>query len=124
MEFFGIPVNDEILSNPRARDVLAIGKQFIGSEVYEDLLHRLEKASLNERQTIQSFYEILAGLNIEFQNGCFEALVKKLSTHGGYQHVADRLKEGNENKTSSFGLSFTSVCNCPVLNLGISSDLV
>ncbi|PFX16329.1 hypothetical protein AWC38_SpisGene19409 [Stylophora pistillata] len=96
VEFFGIPVNDEILSNPRARDVLAIGKQFVGSEVYEDLLHRLEKASLNERQTIQSFFEILAGLNIEFQNGCFDALVKKLSTHGGYQHVADRLKEGKD----------------------------
>ena len=38
MEFFGIPVNDEILSNPRPENVLGIGKQFVGSEVYDDLL--------------------------------------------------------------------------------------
>ncbi|XP_022805167.1 uncharacterized protein LOC111342359 [Stylophora pistillata] len=96
VEFFGIPVDDEILSNPQATDVLAIGRQFVASEVYEDLLDRLDKGNINERQATKSFYETLAGLKIEFQTECFEALVRNLSSHGGYQHVADRLKKGKD----------------------------
>ena len=92
MEFCGIPVNDEILSNPRPEHVLGIGKQFVGSEVYDDLLSRFSKGNMNQKQTIQSFYEALAGLKIETQDECFEALVEELSDFNVYGFVVDRLK--------------------------------
>ena len=123
VEFFGIPVNDEILSSPRPENVLGIGKQFVGSEVYDDLLSRFSKGNMNQKQTIKSFYEALAGLKIEIQDECFEALVEKLSDFNAYGFVMDRPKEGNDIKWSnSFHLSvksnpgivwfcFTSLCN-------------
>lgn len=98
MEFFGIPVNDEILSSPRPEHLLAIGKQFLGSEVYDDLSYRHEKGNMNSRQTIQSFYENLAGLKIEIQDECFEALNVGLREYHIYGFVVERLEEGNENK--------------------------
>ena len=101
MEFFGIPVNDEILSNPRPEHVLGIGKQFVGSEVYDDLLSRFSKGNMNQKQTMQSFYEALAGLKIEIQDKCFEVLVKELSEYVGFECVVDRVKEGNDIKRSS-----------------------
>ena len=98
MEFFGIPVNDEILSNPRPEHVLRTGKQFIGSEVYDDLFFPL---NMNQKQTMQSFYEALAGLKIEIQDKCFEVLVKELSEYVGFECVVDRVKEGNDIKRSA-----------------------
>nr|XP_058951952.1 uncharacterized protein LOC131779422 [Pocillopora verrucosa] len=94
VEFFGIPVNDEILSNPRPEQVLVIGKKFVGSGVYDDLLSRFDKGNMSQKQTIKSFYEALAGLNIETQDECFEALVKELNEYKVYGFVVDRLKEG------------------------------
>ena len=123
MEFFGIPVNDEVLSNPRPEHVLQIGRQFVGSKVYDDLLSRFIKGNINQKQTIQSFYEALAGLKIEIQDNCFEALVKELSNCNEYGFVVDRLQEGNDFKSSSslhlsvksnprlVSFCFTSLCN-------------
>ena len=109
MEFFGIPVNDEILSNPRPENVLGIGKQFVGSEVYDDLLSRFSKGNMNQKQTIQSFYEALARLKIETQDECFEALVKEMSRYEAFEFVGHRLQEGNDIKRSnSFHLSVKS----------------
>ena len=96
MEFCGIPVNNEILSNSRPEHVLGIGKQFVGSEVHDDLLSRFSKGNMNQKQTIQSFYEALAGLKIETQDECFEALVEELSDFNVYGFVVDRLQEGND----------------------------
>ena len=78
---------------------------------------------MNQKQTIQSFYEALAGLKIKIQDKCFEALVEELSDFNVYGFVVDRLKEGNDIKRSnSLHLSvksnsgivwfcFTSLCN-------------
>ena len=51
---------------------------------------------MNQKQTIQSFYEALEGLKIETQDECFEALVEELSDFNVYGFVVDRLKEGND----------------------------
>ena len=59
---------------------------------YDDLLSRLSKGNINQKQTIQSFYEALAGLKIETQDECFEALVEELSDFNVYGFVVDRLK--------------------------------
>ena len=101
MEFFGIPVNDEILSNPRPENVLGIGKQFVGSKVYDDLLSRFSKGNMNQKQTMQSFYEALAGLKIETQDEYFEALVKEMSRYDTFEFVGHRLQEGNDIKRSN-----------------------
>ena len=78
---------------------------------------------MNQKQTMQSFYEALAGLKIEIQDKCFEVLVKELSEYVGFECVVDRVKEGNDIKrSSSLHLSvksnsrlvwfcFTSLCN-------------
>ena len=80
----------------RVLSMFWIGKQFVGSEVYDDLLSRFSKGNINQKQTIQSFYEALAGLKIETQDECFEALVEELSDFNVYGFVVDRLKEGND----------------------------
>ena len=56
---------------------------------------------MNQKQTMQSFYEALAGLKIEIQDKCFEVLVKELSEYVGFECVVDRVKEGNDIKRSS-----------------------
>ena len=78
---------------------------------------------MNQKQTIQSFYEALARLKIETQDECFEALVKEMSRYEAFEFVGHRLQEGNDIKRSnSFHLSvksnsrlvwfcFTSLCN-------------
>ena len=78
---------------------------------------------MNQKQTMQSFYEALAELKIEIQDKCFEVLVKELSEYVGFECVVDRVKEGNDIKrSSSLHLSvksnsrlvwfcFTSLCN-------------
>ena len=95
MEFFGIPVKYEILSNPRPEHVLD-WKTICWFRVYDDLLSRFSKGNINQKQTIQSFYEALEGLKIETQDECFEALVEELSDFNVYGFVVDRLKEGND----------------------------
>ena len=56
---------------------------------------------MNQKQTIQSFYEALAGLKIETQDECFEALVKEMSRHEAFEFVVNRLKEGNDIRRSN-----------------------
>ena len=92
MEFFGVPLNDDILLQARPEHVLAIGKRFVDSNIYDDHLHRLTTG--NKIQTLQSFFEVLAGLEIQVQDECFEELVKELSDVGVYTHVVTRLRKG------------------------------
>ena len=91
----------EFVENNHTQHVPGIGKQFFGSEVYDDLLSRFSKGNMNQKQTIQSFYQALAGLQIEIQDKCFEALVEELSDFNVYGFLVDRHKEGNDIKRSA-----------------------
>ena len=91
----------EFVENINTQHVPGIGKQFVGSEVYDDLLSRFSKGNMNQKQTIQSFYEALAGLKIETQDECFEALVKEMSRYDTFEFVGHRLQEGNDIKRSN-----------------------
>ena len=91
----------EFVENINTQHVPGIGKQFVGSEVYDDLLSRFSKGNMNQKQTIQSFYQALAGLKIEIQDKCFEALVEELSDFNVYGFLVDRHKEGNDIKRSA-----------------------
>ena len=88
MEFFGIPISDDILLEARPDQVLATGRRFVDSNVYDDHLHRLSTG--NRKQILQSYFEVLAGLEIQVQDECFEALVNDLNE----THVVERLREG------------------------------
>ena len=88
MDFFGVPVSDQILLEARPDEVLGIAKQFVGSSTYNSHLSRL--SSGRDDEVMQSFFEALAGLTSERQDECFQALVTELK----YDHVIDRLKEG------------------------------
>ena len=88
MDFFGVPVSDQILLEARPDEVLGIAKQFVPSSTYNSHLSRL--SSGRDDEVMQSFFESLAGLKSELQDECFQALVTELK----YEHVIDRLKEG------------------------------
>ena len=88
MDFFGVPVSDQILLEARPAEVLGIAKEFVDSSTYNSHLSRLSCG--REEEVMQSFYEALAGLTSERQDECFEALVSKLE----YDHVIDRLRKG------------------------------
>lgn len=88
MDFFGVPVSDQILLEARAGEVLGICKQFVDSSMYNSHLSRLSSGS--EEEVLQSFFETLAGLTSERQDECFQALVTELK----YEHVIDRLRKG------------------------------
>lgn len=90
MEFFGVPVNDEILLEASTSLVLSVGKRFVDRKTYDD--HH--EASGSKLTVLQSFFEALAGMTSELQDQCFEALVSELSKSEGTIHVAERLREG------------------------------
>lgn len=88
MEFFGVPVSDQMLLEARADEVLAICKRFVDRGTYKSHFDILTRG--NEEKVLQSFFEALAGMRSEVQDEIFEALVSELQ----YSHVVERLNEG------------------------------
>ena len=88
MDFFGVPLRDQILLEPRAEEVLAIGKRFVDSATYNTHLRRL--SAEGDEEVLHTFFEVLAGLTSERQDECFQALVTELN----YPHVIERLRKG------------------------------
>ncbi|KAJ7375910.1 hypothetical protein OS493_038125 [Desmophyllum pertusum] len=96
LEFFGVPISDQTLLEADPNLVLGIGKRFVDSETYDDHHNRL--SSGNKTSILRSFFEVLAGLESELQDECFEALVKELreSSEEGTAHVVARLRQGRD----------------------------
>lgn len=104
VEFFGVPVNDEILLQARAEIVLGICRPFVTDEVYEGHLHRLTNSIETNKQVLKSFFEVLAGLDSANQEECFEAIVYQLSTEEGLRHVVERLQTGKQRSLLLFNI--------------------
>lgn len=104
VEFFGVPVNDEILLQARADLVLGICRPFVTDEVYEGHLHRLTNGIETNKQVLKSFFEVLAGLDSADQEECFEAIVNQLSTEEGFAHVVERLQTGKQRSLLLFNI--------------------
>ena len=94
MEFFGVPLNDQTLSDAPAPLVLGTCRSFVPDETYEGHFHRLTSGNQTPTQVLRSFCEVLAGLDFDVQGECFEVLVNTLGTQLGSLHVAQRLQEG------------------------------
>ena len=92
MEFFGVPVNDEILLQAPAVLVLSTGKGFVDGQTYND--HHCRLSGTSEEKVLQSFFESLATMTIDLQEQCFQSLLSELNGSEGTKHVAERLGEG------------------------------
>ena len=106
VEFFGVPVNDEILLQARADLVLGICKPFVTGDIYEGHLHRLTNSIETNRQVLKSFFEVLAGMDSAAQEECFKAIVNQLSrsSEEGFAHVVERLKTGKQRFSLLFNI--------------------
>ena len=106
VEFFGVPVNDEILLQARADLVLGICRPFVTDEVYEGHLHRLTNSIETNKQVLKSFFEVLAGLGSADQEKCFQDIVNQLSrsTEEGFAHVVERLQTGKQRSLLLFNI--------------------
>ena len=107
VEFFGVPVNDEILLQARTEIILAICRPHVTDDIYEGHRHRLTNSIETNKQVLKSFFEVLAGLDSEDQEKCFEAIVNKLlssSTVEGFAHVVERLQTGKQRSLLLFNI--------------------
>ena len=94
VEFFGVPLNDQTLSDAPAPLVLGTCRTFVTDETYEAHFHRLTSGNQTPTQVLRNFFEVLAGLDFDVQEECFEIIVKVLRAQSGSMHVAERLQEG------------------------------
>ena len=62
---------------------------------YEDFCKQCDYQG--ERRVLRSFFEFLAGLTLENQQSCFEAIVRKLRNQGNLDHIIQRLEKGKLN---------------------------
>ena len=104
VEFFGVPVNDEILLQARADLVLGICKPFVTDEIYEGHFRRFTNSIETNQQVLKSFFEVLAGLGSAAQEECFEAIVNQLSRSTGFTHVVERLQTGKQRSLLLFNI--------------------
>ena len=72
----------------------------IDEDRYKDFCKQCE--TKGDHRGLESFYEFLAGLTLENQESCFEAIVCTLhnqgsSTEGSLDHIIQRLQKGKLN---------------------------
>ena len=91
-----MPLNDAHLLDAEVGYVLGACRGFVSNEVYEGHFSRLTSGHQPPTQVLKSFFENLAELDSEHQDGCFEAIVKmhKEMNEEGSVPVVKRLQEG------------------------------
>ena len=98
VEFFGVPLDDEILLQAPTEFVLAVCQGAVTEETYDEHLSQLLSGSKGKSQVLKSFFKVLAGLEMEDQEECFEAIVETLTQLDGttdkLAHVIKRLETG------------------------------
>ncbi|XP_068705854.1 uncharacterized protein [Montipora foliosa] len=95
VEFFGIPLNDEILLQAEAHIVLAACRSLVAEEVYQEHYTHLSSGNRPRSQVLQNFFTYLAALSMEVQEECFEAIIN-ITDATRLAHVIQRLQEGRE----------------------------
>ena len=100
VEFYGIPLKDEILLEAPARIVIAACRGKIDEGKYKDFCKQCE--GQGDHRVLESFFKFVAGLTLENQESCFEDIVCILriqgsSTEGSLDHIIQRLQKGKLN---------------------------
>ena len=91
-----MPLNDAHLLDADVGYVLAACRGFVSDELYQGHFTRFLSGNQAPNQVLKSFFENLAELDSEDQDGCFEAIVRvhKEIYADGSVHVVKRLLEG------------------------------
>ena len=100
VEFFGIPLNDEILLQAEAHLVLAACRRLVAEEVYQQHYSHLSRGNRPGSQVLQNFFMFLAALKMEVQEECFEAIIN-ITDATRLAHVIQRLQEGKRRTLGS-----------------------
>lgn len=97
VEFFGVPLNDPTLSDADPKYVLSACRPFLSNDTYEELVNHLNSGYRAPKQALMSLLQVVAGLDSNRQDECFEAVVSALrgASNEGFLHVIERLQEGN-----------------------------
>lgn len=97
VEFFGVPLNDQTLSDADPNYVLSACRPFLSHDTYEEHFNHLNSGNRTPKQALMSLLQVVAGLDPNTQDECFEAVVNALreASNEGFLHVIERLQEGN-----------------------------
>ena len=97
VEFFGVPLNDQTLLDSDPNYVLSACRPFLSNDTYEEHVNHLNSGYRTPKQALMSLLQVVAGLDSNRQDECFEAVVSALreASNEGFLHVIERLQEGN-----------------------------
>ena len=97
VEFFGVPLNDQTLSDADPKYVLSACRPFLSNDAYQEHFNHLNSGYRTPQQALRSLLRVVAGLDPNSQDECFEAVVSALreASNEGFLHVIERLQEGN-----------------------------
>ena len=97
VEFFGVPLNDQTLLDADPNYVLSACRPFLSKDTYEEHFIHLNSGYRTPKQALMSLLQVVAGLDPNRQDECFEAVVSALreASNEGFLHVIERLQEGN-----------------------------
>ena len=97
VEFFGVPLNDQTLLDADPKYVLSACRPFLFNDTYEEHFNHLNGGYRTPKQALMSLLQVVAGLDPNSQDECFEAVVSALreASNEGFLHVIERLQEGN-----------------------------
>ena len=97
VEFFGVPLNDQTLLDADPNYVLSACRPFLSKDTYEEHVNHLNSGFRTPKQVLMSLLQVVAGLDPNSQDECFEGVVSALreASNEGFLHVIERLQEGN-----------------------------
>ena len=97
VEFFGVPLNDQTLLDADPNYVLSACRPFLSNDAYQEHFNHLNSGNRTPQQALRSLLQVVAGLDPNSQDECFEAVVSALrgASNEGFLHVIERLQEGN-----------------------------
>ena len=102
VEFFGVPLNDSVLTDAPLMGILGACKGVLEKIKRREIYDNHSKRSYDDGSAaVTSFFTSLARLSPDDQQECFDAIVSFLEKPGdgqeGIEHVADRLRYGKSN---------------------------
>ena len=97
VEFFGVPLNDQTLLDADPKYVLSACRPCLSNDTYEEHFIHLSSGYGTPKQALRSLLQVVAGLDPNNQDKCFEAVVSALrgASNEGFLHVIERLQEGD-----------------------------
>ena len=92
-----MPLNDQTLLDADPNYVLSACRPFLSNDAYQEHFNHLNSGNRTPKQALRRLLQVVAGLDSNRQDECFEAVVSALrgASNEGFLHVIERLQEGN-----------------------------